>query len=164
MAIAPQAEAVYSCTSGSTGVPKIVRLSHANIVTNVRACAACACIEPTDRFLSLLPLSHMFAVTGDFLLPLHCGAAIVVPRALAANEILESLAQESITIIIAVPKLYRNLMLGLEKRLREGGAAMAVYREWKAQAKPAPGPGGLRRPLHWKRVVRPVDAAFRLPP
>lgn len=142
--IAPQAEAVYSCTSGSTGVPKIVRLSHANIVTNVRACAACACIDSGDRFLSLLPLSHMFAVTGDFLLPLHCGAAIVVPRALAASEILESLAQERITIVIAVPKLYRNLMLGLERRLREAGAAMAVYRELLKRL-PAP----LRRRANW---------------
>jgi hypothetical protein len=40
--------------------------------------------------------------------------------------------------------------------------SMAVYREWQEQARPAPGPGGLRRPLHFKRVVRPVDESFRL--
>ncbi len=41
--------------------------------------------------------------------------------------------------------------------------SMEVYREWMARTRPAPGPGGLRRPLHLKRVVRPVDAAFVLP-
>jgi anaerobic selenocysteine-containing dehydrogenase len=39
--------------------------------------------------------------------------------------------------------------------------SMEVYREWKAKARPAPGPDGLRRPLHFKRAVRPADAAYR---
>jgi anaerobic selenocysteine-containing dehydrogenase len=38
----------------------------------------------------------------------------------------------------------------------------AVYEEWKAMTRPAPGPGGLRRPLHMKRPLRPVDEAYRL--
>ncbi len=40
--------------------------------------------------------------------------------------------------------------------------SMEIYHEWKAMARPAPGPGGLRRPLHLKRVVRPIDDAYRL--
>ena len=42
--------------------------------------------------------------------------------------------------------------------------SMEIYREWKAKARPAPGPGGLRRPLHFARAVRPADAAYRLEP
>ncbi|HLQ37838.1 MAG TPA: molybdopterin dinucleotide binding domain-containing protein [Planctomycetota bacterium] len=42
--------------------------------------------------------------------------------------------------------------------------SMAVFAAWLAKARPAPGPGGLRRPLHLKRVCRPADAAYRLPP
>jgi anaerobic selenocysteine-containing dehydrogenase len=42
-------------------------------------------------------------------------------------------------------------------------ASMAVFREWLAQARPAPGPNGLRRPLHLKRVARPAEATFYLP-
>jgi anaerobic selenocysteine-containing dehydrogenase len=38
----------------------------------------------------------------------------------------------------------------------------AVYEEWKALCKPAPGPGGLRRPLHLKRPLRPTDEAYRM--
>ena len=40
--------------------------------------------------------------------------------------------------------------------------SMAVYREWKALTRPAPGPGGLRRPLWLDRPVRPADAMFKL--
>jgi hypothetical protein len=39
--------------------------------------------------------------------------------------------------------------------------SMEVYREWLAKARPAPGPGGLRRPLHFARAVRPVASAYR---
>ncbi|HLU40185.1 MAG TPA: formate dehydrogenase, partial [Planctomycetota bacterium] len=40
--------------------------------------------------------------------------------------------------------------------------SMQVYREWVAKTRPAPGPGGLRRPLELKRVARPADSAYRL--
>ena len=40
--------------------------------------------------------------------------------------------------------------------------SMDVYREWLALARPAPGPGGLRRPLHFSRAVRPAAEAYRL--
>ena len=38
--------------------------------------------------------------------------------------------------------------------------SMEVYREWLALTRPAPGPGGLRRPLHFARAVRPADDAY----
>jgi hypothetical protein len=40
--------------------------------------------------------------------------------------------------------------------------SMEVYREWLARARPAPGPGGLRRPLWLARAVRPSDDAYRM--
>ncbi len=39
--------------------------------------------------------------------------------------------------------------------------SMEVYREWKAATRPAPGPGGLRRPLHFARAVKPAPEAYR---
>jgi len=39
---------------------------------------------------------------------------------------------------------------------------MEVYREWLAKTKPAPGPGGLRRPLWMDRVIRPEEETFRI--
>ena len=42
--------------------------------------------------------------------------------------------------------------------------SMEVYREWLKKVRPAPGPGGLRRPLHFARAVRPTAAAYRIDP
>ncbi len=121
-------EAVRIYTSGSTGNPKMVRLSHNNIVSNVIAAANIDIhIGSSDRFLSLLPLSHAMELTGGMLLPLHQGSTIVLPRVLAANEILEAMVDEKITMVIAVPRLFRNIMLNMKKRFKEGGMALGAY-------------------------------------
>jgi long-chain acyl-CoA synthetase len=162
----PDQEAVRSYTSGSTGTPKMVRLSHRNIVANVRAASRCATVGTRDRFLSLLPLSHMLEMTGGLLLPLANGATIVVPRVLASSEILDALRTEKITGIIAVPRLYRNIMMGLEKKLRGMGWLMKVYRALLRRM-----PVGLRRVLNWPirrqlggRIVAWISGGSRLDP
>ena len=140
----PDAEAVRIYTSGSSGTPKMVRLSHRNIIANVLAATRCARIEGRDRFLSLLPLSHMMEITGGLVLPLHAGATIVLPRVLAAAEILDAMAAERISVIIAVPRLYRNIMLGLEKRFRQAGPLLRGYLRLLRAS-----PLWLRRRLNW---------------
>lgn len=121
-------EAVRIYTSGSTGNPKIVCLSHRNIVSNVVALSKLMVVERTDRFLSLLPLSHTMELTGGFLFAMYSGSTIVLPRVLAASEILEALREEKISLLVGVPRLYRNIMLGLEKRFRQGGSILRLYR------------------------------------
>ena len=115
-------------TSGSTGHPKVVRLSHGNLISNVRAADRIESFTERDRFIALLPFSHAMGLMGNLLLPLCHGSAIVTPRVLAAAEILEALQQENISVMIAVPRLYRNIMLGLEKKFQEGGKLMSAYR------------------------------------
>ena len=120
-------EAVAIYTSGSTGNPKIVRLSHRNIVTNVVSSAKLASPTREDRFLALLPFSHAMGLTGVMLLSLHVGSTMVAPRVLAAAEILEAMRENRISILVAVPRLFRNIMLGLEKRFEQGGAMLRAY-------------------------------------
>ncbi len=122
-------EAVRVYTSGSTGSAKMVRLSHRNICSNVRAAVAFSPpLNSTDKFLSLLPLSHAMELTGGMLFPLRNGCSIVLPRVLAANEILAAMVEEKITMLIAVPRLYRNIILGLDKKFNDAGAALKCYR------------------------------------
>ncbi len=138
-------EAVRLYTSGSTGQPKLVRLSHGNIISNVLAGVATDLdIRSDDRFLSLLPSSHAFGLSFDMLLPIHCGACIVLPRVLGASEILSALAEERITLMIAVPRLFRNVMQGMEKRFREAGSAMQLYLKLVRYS-----PLWLRKRLNW---------------
>ncbi|HEC13555.1 MAG TPA: hypothetical protein ENI80_09965 [Acidiferrobacteraceae bacterium] len=137
-------EAIRSYTSGSSGHPKMVRLSHSNIISNVTTACQCADITDHERFLSLLPLSHMMEVTGGFLLPLYSGSTIVLPRVLASKEILDAMGDERVTAMIGVPRLYRNIMQGLEKRFRQAGPLMVWYRALLKKCPP-----WLRRRINW---------------
>ena len=163
---APNREAVRIYTSGSTGKPKMVRLSHRNITSNFHAASKLAHIDTTDRFLSLLPLSHAMELTGGLLMPLYCGSSIVLPRVLAASEIIESMAEERVSIIIAVPRLYRNIMLGLEKRFRDGSGLLSAYRRVLRRS-----PVAVRRWINWPirrrfggRIKTWVSGGSRLDP
>ncbi len=125
----PHAVAARLYTSGSTGNPKVVRLSHSNLATNVQAAMKVVPFGPEDRFLSLLPFSHAMGITGNVNLAYFVGATLISPRVLGASEIIASLQEEHISVVIAVPRLFRNVMLGLDKKFSEGGRGMALYRQ-----------------------------------
>ncbi len=114
-------------TSGSTGTPKIVRLSHSNISSNFTACSKIVTINEKDKFLSLLPLSHTFELVGGMLLPLYCGASIVLPKVLTAQEVFDAMKEERVSVVLAVPRLYRNIKNGMEKKFREGSFLLRGY-------------------------------------
>ena len=120
-------EAIRIYTSGSTGVPKIVRLSHRNLSSNAIACSKIVEINQKDRFLSLLPLSHTFELVGGMLLPLYTGASIVLPKILTAQEVLAAMAEEKVSVVLAVPRLFRNIKQGMEKKFREGSFLLRGY-------------------------------------
>ena len=82
-------------TSGSTGNPKGVALTHANLLANIRAMAKAAQATPRDTFVSWLPLYHDMGLIGAWLAPMYVGFPSVVmsplaflraPAALAADD------------------------------------------------------------------------------
>ena len=121
------AEALLIYTSGSTGKPKVVRLSHQNLGTNALAALNQLDVEATDRFISLLPMSHAMGILATMILPLSRGAMIAVPRVIAASEILATISEERVSVVVAVPRLFRNIMLGLEKKFEKAGAGLRAY-------------------------------------
>src|SRR3989441_403021 len=70
--------ALYLYTSGTTGRPKGVILTHDNLVANVESCQQAGEFDHRDGFLCLLPFFHTYAITGTFLLPLLNGSRMVV--------------------------------------------------------------------------------------
>lgn len=116
-------------TSGSTGNPKVVKLSHQNLGCNALAAMNEFPANASDRFISLLPLSHAMGITATMTIPFYAGARIVVPRVIAASEILATISEEQISIVVAVPRLFRNIMLGLDKKFSEAGAGLRIYRK-----------------------------------
>lgn len=117
---APEDTAQLIYTSGTTGNPKGVILTHKNLVANMTQInRAVPIITPEFKFLSLLPLSHMFEQMGGFFTPLYRGAAIVYLRTLKPSAIMAALGQEDIYVIMSVPRLMQLLKTTIERELEE---------------------------------------------
>lgn len=97
-------------TSGTTGHPKGVLLTHRNLLSNVDA--AIKVIEPDgkDVFMCLLPMFHTLAWTANVVLPLYIGAeTLVVKNITPPKKWLNEMGREGVTIMIAVPQIYSVL-------------------------------------------------------
>jgi len=125
----PHAVALLIYTSGSTGNPKVVKLSHQNLGSNLFSAVNEFAADSSDRFISLLPLSHAMGILATMLFPLYVGARVAVPRVIAASEILATIAEEKVSIVVAVPRLFRNIMLGLDKKFNEASGGLRAYRK-----------------------------------
>lgn len=76
--ILPKDPAFIQYTSGSTGNPKGVLLTHENLIANLRAGAEATCIKPTDVFVSWLPLYHDMGLIGAWFGSLYFGLPLVI--------------------------------------------------------------------------------------
>src|SRR5437667_848054 len=104
-------------TSGTSGRPKGVMLSHGNIIANVRQCQALHMARAEDRFLSMLPLSHMFERTGGYYLPLSIGAVVAFGRGVAS--IADDLMSQRPTVVFAVPRIFDRFRARIDQALAE---------------------------------------------
>lgn len=111
------AEIMY--TSGTTGEPKGVILTHKNIYSNVEALSQVISLSENDTFLSILPLSHMFEQVAGFLTPFYRGSHIVYAHSPAA--IPDLLKEYRITKMVAVPEFLKIMMAKVEAGAEEGG-------------------------------------------
>lgn len=109
------AEIVF--TSGTTGQPKGVMLSHGNITSNATTAVNFINMTVEDRALSLLPLSHMFEMTVEIAL-ICCGASIVYARSLVPDTLLRLLSSQHITCSVLVPQALQLFLNGIEREVR----------------------------------------------
>jgi long-chain acyl-CoA synthetase len=121
-------------TSGTSGRPKGVMLSHGNIIANVTSCQETRMARSSDVYLSILPLSHMFERTGGYYLPLSIGAKVVYARGIA--QIADDLASQAPTAIFAVPRVFEKFLARIEQALAESTLkrwlfAQCVSRGWR---------------------------------
>ncbi len=106
-------------TSGTTGDPKGVMLTHKNISSNLEAINKVAPLKKTDKFLSILPLSHIFEQVIGFLLPFSKGLPIIYSHSPLAIKSL--LKENQITMMAGVPEFLRVVMTKIEVKAEEEG-------------------------------------------
>ncbi len=112
-------------TSGTTGRPKGVMLSHDNVVANVKAVARRIAAVPNDVFLSFLPLSHTFERTGGYYYPIAVGACVAYAR--SVSQLGEDLKMVRPTVLVSVPRIYERIhALIMQHRAAAGGAERAL--------------------------------------
>ena len=109
-------------TSGTTGTAKGVPLSHENFLINVDALSAGGFIDARDNTLLPIPLHHAYPYMAGLLVPLACGATIVLPRGVTGGDIAEALSQARVTAMVGVPRLYEAMADGITARIAAGGA------------------------------------------
>ena len=100
----PDSIATVIFSSGSTGVPKGVMISHANILSNVDSLAQIFPMSRGDCFIGVLPLFHSFGLTGTLWFPLLNGASVAFhPNPMDAKTIGELAGQYKATMLISTP-------------------------------------------------------------
>jgi long-chain acyl-CoA synthetase len=106
MPIASDALAAIVYTSGTTGRPKGVMLSHRNIVSNVNSIMAAMPVREDDVFLSFLPLSHTLERTVGYYLAIAAGASVAFARSIPL--LMQDMAQIKPTVLVSVPRIYER--------------------------------------------------------
>jgi len=125
----PEEVATLIYTSGTTGQSKGVMLTHKNIMSDIAALQQAIEFQPTDNFLSVLPLHHTFECTCGFLTPLSGGAMITYARILKSRELLEDIKRNNVTILLGVPLLFEKMLTGLLKAVeKKPASARALFK------------------------------------
>jgi long-chain acyl-CoA synthetase len=112
------AEIVF--TSGTTGEPKGAMLSHGNLIACARSMQQVMPLGPTDRFLSVLPLSHLYEQVLGFLCVLLVGASVVYPVSRQPAILIRTFRDFRASILLIVPQglelLDNAVRRGIEQR------------------------------------------------
>ena len=145
----PDELAALVYTSGTTGKPKGVMLTHDNVLENVKAVLQRVTPEPGDRFLSFLPLSHTFERTAGYYLPIAAGSCVAHARSTAL--LAEDLLKVRPTLLISVPRIYERFYSAIQGALASSPAKARLF--------------ALAQEVGWRRFCRAqgLPVAGRVP-
>jgi len=104
-------------TSGTTGQPKGVMLSHHNMYSVAEAALQVVDVYQQDRLLSFLPLSHSLERTAGYYLPIITGPTVVYSRSIL--ELADDLATQRPTVMIAVPRIFERVYGRIDKQMEK---------------------------------------------
>lgn len=115
-------------TSGTTGNPKGVMLTHGNLLSNVISSLYYLPVTHQDISLSFLPLSHIFERMAGHFLPMHCGATIAYAESL--NTVPQNLLEVKPTLMTSVPRLYEKVYSQVMSQIESGSSLKQKIFHW----------------------------------
>lgn len=105
-------------TSGTTGSPKGVMLSFTNIIANLKCVIVDSDIYQSSReVLIFLPLHHIFPLVGTMIAPLHVNATVAVTPSMQNSDLMETLKNNEVAVMIGVPRLYELMYKGIKAKI-----------------------------------------------
>ncbi len=121
--------AVIIYTSGTTGSPKGVMLSYRNLIANINGVSKEVVIfTPERQVLMLLPMHHIFPLAGSLMAPLMVGGTIVMSPSMQSSDLLETLKNNEVAILIGVPRFYELLYKGIKSKIDASFAARTLFK------------------------------------
>lgn len=111
-------------TSGTTGNPKGVMLTHNNLVTDCFMAQTHLTIYHEDVFYALLPIHHAYTMLAVFIESFSVGAELVFGKSMAVSRLLKELREGKITMLLGVPLLFNKLLGGIMKGIRAKGVVV----------------------------------------
>ncbi|RPH32459.1 MAG: long-chain fatty acid--CoA ligase [Bacteroidales bacterium] len=121
--------AVIIYTSGTTGSPKGVMLSFKNLIANIDGVSKKVVIFTSNRqVLILLPLHHIFPLAGSLMAPLMVGGTVVIAPSMQSSDLMETLKNNQIAIMIGVPRLYELIYKGIKAKIDASFAARTLFK------------------------------------
>lgn len=111
-------------TSGTTGTPKGVMLTHRNLVSDCYIAQTNLTIYETDVFYALLPIHHAYTMLAVFIEAISVGAEIVFGKSMAVSRMLKELKEGKITMLLGVPLLFNKLLAGILRGIKEKGSVV----------------------------------------
>lgn len=126
---APEDRAVLFYTSGTSGPPKGVPLTHRNIVSNIKSLLELKLVFIGERILLPLPLHHVYPFAIGIFIPLASGGSLVLPFSLTGPQILRAMQEGKANGLVGVPRLLDALDKAIHSRIAQmGRVASAVFR------------------------------------
>jgi long-chain acyl-CoA synthetase len=105
-------------TSGTTGIPKGVQLTHRNFCYDAGAVIAAKIVTPSDHLISVLPLHHTYPFIC-FLISIFLGITTTFTPSLKGPELVQTIREKGITILIGVPQLLELIRNGIFNKIRQ---------------------------------------------
>lgn len=119
ISLGPDDTASILYTSGTTGQPKGVMLTHRNFCSNLLAIYQLGYLTKRDNILSILPLHHSFPFTITLLTPLFSKNRITYLASVSSADLLQCMQEAGITILVGVPQLYYLFQKNIAEQLQK---------------------------------------------